>query len=198
MASWRLLPGETPIDPSNLKLKGITKRSELDWFESENIRKAAGKYLNTKPTRARARFDLFWVKKLHREMFKDVWNWAGKCRTHDVNLGVPWHQVEMSLQNLLDDLLYWENEGMHILEQSVRLHHRAVSIHPFENGNGRWSRLLANVWLRLHEYPITEWPDQTIGAASTIREEYLAAIKAADQGYYEPLLDLHRRYTPAV
>jgi Fic family protein len=27
---------------------------------------------------------------------------------------------------------------------AVRLHHRLVSVHPFPNGNGRWSRLAAD------------------------------------------------------
>lgn len=38
------------------------------------------------------------------------------------------------------------------------------------------------------------WPEQTIGASSPIREEYLAAIQAADNGDYEPLIALHQRY----
>ena len=56
---------------------------------------------------------------------------------------------------------------------AVHLHHRAVQIHPFLNGNGRWARLLANILLKLHKAPLTEWPEEAIGATSVIREEYL-------------------------
>jgi Fic family protein len=51
----------------------------------------------------------------------------------------------MQLQTLLEDLVFWEARGDALLEQSVRLHHRAVWIHPFLNGNGRWARMLANI-----------------------------------------------------
>src|SRR5687767_3702032 len=141
MARWRTILDETPIDPSGLKVKGITNRHQLNLFEAENIRKAVAKYLARKPTRRTARFDLSWARRLHREMFGDVWEWAGSFRTEDKNLGLPWHQVETSLQALLDDLACWGQYGMDLVEQAARLHHRAVHIHPFENGNGRWSRL---------------------------------------------------------
>ena len=75
-----------------------------------------------------------------------------------------------------------KGKGMRLLEQAVRLHHRAVRIHPFPNGNGRWARMLANIWLKRHGQPITAWPEETIGTRSVVRDEYLAAIRAADEG----------------
>jgi Fic family protein len=96
----------------------------------------------------------------------------------------------------MDDLEYWRNAGeMEILEQAALLHHRAVSIHPFLNGNGRWSRLLANIFLKQAINKLTIWPEETVGNASIIREEYLASVRAADNGDYEALIGLHRRYT---
>jgi Fic family protein len=73
-----------------------------------------------------------------------------------------------------------------------------VSIHPYPNGNGRWARLLANIWLKRHGHEITRWPEETIGATSLIRDRYLAAIRAPDSGDEKPLLELHRRYTAPV
>jgi Fic-DOC domain mobile mystery protein B len=194
MAQWKPIPGETPLnDRSGLKVKSLKTRRQLNVVEAENIRKATVKYLSKKPTRRRARFDLAWCLKLHREMFGDVWTWAGRPRTSDTNVGVPWHQVESSLQSLCEDLPYWKNAER--IEQAAMLHHRAVFIHPFKNGNGRWARLLANIWLRLHDAPITLWPEQTVGAQSIVRREYLAAIRAADRGDYDPLIALHRRFS---
>ena len=60
--------------------------------------------------------------------------------------------------------------------------------------NGRWSRLLANIWLKLHKLPLTEWPEDVIGATSAIRDDYLAAIRAADTGDFAPLIEMHRRF----
>jgi hypothetical protein len=38
VSGWELLPGETPIDVSGLKRKGIGTRAELNQAEAENIR----------------------------------------------------------------------------------------------------------------------------------------------------------------
>jgi hypothetical protein len=44
-------------------------------------------------------------------------------------------------------------------------------------------------------HKLTIWPEETVGNASVIRDEYLAAVRLADGGDYKPLIDLHRRYT---
>ena len=85
-------------------------------------------------------FTLRWVKRLHREMFGDVWKFAGRNRTSEVNIGVKWYLIDENLQHLLDDLTYWGRSEVDVLQQAVWLHHRAVQIHPFYNGNGRWGR----------------------------------------------------------
>jgi Fic-DOC domain mobile mystery protein B len=190
-----LMPGETPIDVSGLKRKGINTRAELNEAEADNIRKAVVKYLAAKPSRRSAPFTLSWAKRLHKQMFGDVWKWAGEFRQENLNLGCDWHQVPMQLQALLDDLAFWEAQRDSLLEQAARLHHRAVSIHPFPNGNGRWARMLANIWLKRHGHAITEWPEATIGSKSVVRDDYLAAIRAADLGDERPLLALHQRFT---
>jgi Fic-DOC domain mobile mystery protein B len=196
MENWESLPGETPItDFSELKVRSITTKGELNVLEAENIRKVLVKYLAKKPTRKSARFDYNWSLQLHREMFGDVWKWGGRTRNYDLTIGVPWDQIETRLYALLKDLAFWKDNDMHLLEQAVMLHHRAVEIHPFLNGNGRWSRMLANIWLRMHDHPLTVWPEEVVGAVSLIREEYIKAIKAADQGDYDPLMGLHRRFT---
>ena len=190
------IPGATPLgDVSGLKLKGITTRAQLCEAEFRNTLKPIEKYLAAKPTRRMARFDLKWALALHREMFGEVWTWAGKTRRSNTNIGVDWHHVEVSLQNLLDDLAAWNDSKMDMAEQSAKLHHRAVQIHPFDNGNGRWARLLANIWLKREGHPIVRWPEDGIAdGVSSTRGEYLQAIREADNGDCEPLIEMHRRY----
>ena len=106
VSRWELVPGETPIDVSGLKRKGINTRAELNRAEAENIRKVVVKYLVVKPSRRSAPFTLSWVKRLHKQMFGDVWKWAGEFRRENLNLGCDWHQVQMQLQVLLDDLVF--------------------------------------------------------------------------------------------
>lgn len=197
MPLLRPIPGETPIDDlSGLKVKGISTRAELNQLEAANILKALEKYFVGKLNRRIAPFDFSWALALHREMFGEVWKWAGETRKHDLNIGVPYQQVDNQLYDLMKCLDFWGD--MPWAEQAARLHHRAVQIHPFVNGNGRWSRMLANIWLRLHGQPVTKWPEDTIGEESIIRQQYIEAIKAADAGKYETLIRLHQQYTPQM
>lgn len=193
--SFTSLPGETPIDDvSGLRIKGISTRSELNAAEAENILKAAIKYLASRPSRRVAKFDVTWMLRLHREMFGEVWDWAGAIRKRDLNLGAPFYQVDQQLHGLAADLATWQEFGHDFVEQAARLHFRAVKIHPFLNGNGRWARMLANVLLKQNRSPIIEWPEGVIGTESLIRDEYLAAIKQADDGDEDALIALHRRF----
>ena len=57
------------------------------------------------------------------------------------------------LAQLCDDIRGREPYLPDVLEQAVLIHHRAVQIHPFRNGNGRWSRMLSNIWLRIPRLP---------------------------------------------
>lgn len=186
-----LLPGETPIDDvSGLRVERVFTRAQLNFVEGENIRKALFKYFE--PTREVARFDLEWATTLHQEMFGDVWTWAGQFRRRDLNLGCAWTQIQERTYNLLDDLRLWEEQGRDLVEQASDLHHRAVQIHPFINGNGRWARMLTNPWLMVHGSPDVAWPEQAIGAISPARDDYLNALKAADQADLDPLTRMHR------
>lgn len=194
-SEWTPIAGETPIDPSHLKNKTIKTRAELNAAEAENIRKAIVKYLAARPNRRLAPFDFSWFCKLHGEMFGAVWLWAGQLRTADLTIGVPWHQVSSQLMALTGDISHWRTVcSFSSLELASRLHHRTVVIHPSPNGNGRWARMLANIWLRQHNEAVIQWPEHTIANIGAIRDEYLAALREADGGQYGPLLELHRRF----
>jgi len=196
MSFDRPIPGQTPIDDvSGLRIKSIRTTAALNAAEAENIRKAVVKYLAAKPVERSARFDLAWLRRLHKEMLGDVWTWAGAFRTRELNIGSAPHQIGVELQSLLDDLHAWREHTMPLIEQGVRLHHVAVRIHPFLNGNGRWARLLANIWLRRNDGPVVEWPETTIGTTSTIRDDYLSAIRGADKGDLARLIAMHERYS---
>jgi fido (protein-threonine AMPylation protein) len=89
MPVFQPIPGETPItDFSELKVKGIFYRSELNRVEATNIARAMSRYLGGTLTRKEAPFDYAWLLRLHREMFEDVWGWAGRLRTSVTNIGI--------------------------------------------------------------------------------------------------------------
>ena len=198
MDSHPRIPGETPLDDiSGLRIKWIKTRQQLNDAEFENLALAMEKYLARKPTRRMAPFTREWMLRLHGECFGRVWKWAGKIRTTDLNIGVPAQQIALVLEELAGYLAYWrESQVMSLVEQSVLLHYRSVHIHPFVNGNGRWARLLTNIWLMQCGGIVIDWPEEAIAdTTSVIREEYISALKQADKGNLAPLTELHQRYS---
>ena len=172
------VPGATPIDDLSGLIPGhITTRSELNEWEAANILKASRKYLLEK---RHLKTNIEWFKKLHKEMFDKTWQWAGKFRTSNFNLGSDWHQIQEQIKALADDILYWEKTqaGLPVFEQSVRLHHRLVKIHPFINGNGRHARLASDIFLFNNGHDLPVWPDKDLIREGAVRKHYIDALKA--------------------
>ncbi len=190
---------KTPLDLSQILPRvraAVRNRQELNVLEEENVRYALVKYLASRPSKAKAPFTFEWVCKLHGEMFGTILVGAGKVRTVDVKPGLPPEQVGPSLMHLVADLSAWDLNNTPIIEQGMMLHHRATYIHPFTNGNGRWARMLANIWLMQHDAPRVRWPGRRlVGTESSVRKEYIAALKRADNCEYDDLLELHHRYS---
>ena len=190
-----LLPGETPIDDaSGLRVPGITTRKQLSALEAENIRKVLVKYFANPASNTTIPFDLGWSVNLHREMYGDVWDWAGRFRARDFNIGVHFPQIQECLQNLFENLHYWKQSGMDLTEQAARVHHGAVQIHPFVNGNGRWGRMITNIWFADQKSSVVNWPEEAIGSISPIRDEYIASLRKADAGEFDTFIEMHRKY----
>ncbi len=191
------IPDETPIDPSYLLIKNWDGlRSSLNLLEAENILKPTVKYLASPIAWENAPFTYEWMLEVHREMFCDVWSWAGKIRTCNLNLGSDFRYVETELRGLAEDLAVWVTSPETLITDAAELHHRAVKIHPFHNGNGRWSRLLANIWLWRSGSCPTVWPNTELSVVGAVRNEYIEAVKRADRLDRSLLVELHRRYTP--
>jgi Fic-DOC domain mobile mystery protein B len=118
---------------------------------------------------------------LHRRMFNQVWCWAGKARTTERNLGVKPFEIEPALRQAIDDARYWgENNSYPPDEIAVRFHHRLVSVHPFPNGNGRWSRLAADMLIVQLGGKRFSWGGANLQAVGTARAAYIEALRAAD------------------
>lgn len=178
--------GETPLDDiSGLKLKKITTRAQLDDAEAQNILKAYIKYTLNPSALKKATFDLSFFRKLHKEMLGYVWSWAGEFRTTQTSIGVEANLIHQRLYQLQDDLKYWEKEWDY-RDTATRLHHTLVKIHPFPNGNGRWARLVTDLWLLKMGYPSLSWGGN-ITEVSSARADYISSLKEADNGNYEPL-----------
>lgn len=182
-----------PDDISGLKLDTLKKYTmqELYLHEAKNITKATLKYLYLKPSKKLSPFDYGWFLQLHSDMFGDVWEWAGKTRQVELSIGIKAYLVSTELKKLVDDFLYWDtNKVFSTIEIASRLHHRAVQIHPFLNGNGRWSRMLANIYLKQNNLEPTKWNENLLSKDNEHRKDYIQALKKADNGDYTDLINL--------
>lgn len=184
--------GQTPIDEAEkegLLINSISTKSELDEWEQSNIEDAIIWSLTRKFKQEQIVTEAF-VKLVHQKMFANVWAWAGDFRQSNKNLGVDRWQVSIELKKLLDDLIFWK--ANHIYPPDgiiIRFKHKLVSIHCFSNGNGRHSRLLADIFAeQLFGLPVFTWGLNSVNA----RQDYLKALKAADKGDYSLLLAFAR------
>lgn len=129
------------------------------------------------------------VRDLHRDMYGDVWSWAGSHRTSDTNIGVAWHRVPTATSDLLADALYWFRgpHPMPIDKAATRFHHKLVEIHPFPNGNGRHARELTDLLLlAMGSQPFT-WGSANLVGPTKTRRRYIDCLVMADIGQYDDL-----------
>ncbi|MEK6660209.1 MAG: mobile mystery protein B [Campylobacterota bacterium] len=194
--STKPIDDATPLDDvSGLKLprNKVYSLKEIYVAEANNIALATLKYLSAPPSKKLAPFSYEWLSKLHEEMFGNVWDWAGKFRHVELSIGIKAYQVPTALKDLADDIVFWDkNKTFDIYETATRIHHRAVQIHPFQNGNGRWSRMLANIYLRQNGSMPVKWQEDLLSKENPKRDEYIKALKAADNGDYSSLIEMHR------
>jgi len=184
--------GQTPLDDDEkegLLIPTIATRGELDEFEQQNIEQAI-LWTIKRTFKPQAILKEDFIKNVHKRMYGDVWAWAGEFRKTNKNIGVDKWQIPTDLHNLLDDAKYWiENGTFSPDELAVRFKHRIVSIHCFPNGNGRHSRLMADIIVnKVFKQPVFTWGAANLVKGSDARAEYLKAVKAADNGELEPLV----------
>lgn len=182
--------GQTPLDPdeaAGLLPRWVSSRADLNAAENANIQSSYG-WASAELARGTSVASDGFLRGLHAAMFGQVWAWAGRYRATERNIGVAPHQITTQLHHLFADTATWREFDSYTLEeQAMRLHHRLTWIHPFPNGNGRVSRLMADYYLEQHGGVRFTW-----GAGlptSLARPAYLGAIRAADAGH---LLELQR------
>lgn len=88
----------------------------------------------------------------------------------------------------MKDLMEWYREQettdvLHPVIVAALFHHRFVEIHPFDDGNGRMTRLLTNLHFMKHGYPPIIIQKEDRGA-------YFLALAEADEGNSENIINL--------
>ena len=179
-------------DLKDLRLP-ITQLRELNEAEAANIARA---YEIWEMRRRKPNFaDLLtigYARELHRNSFVTIWDWAGMLRTKMTNIGVQPYLIQSQLRQLLDNTKYQlelvmqgsgldldssrEERLLYILGEFA---YKLVWIHPFQNGNGRWSRLYADQLADVIKVSRFSW-GKSIENIPARRNEMLRALRIAD------------------
>ena len=181
----------TPDERAALIPSYVTLRTELNEIEQISIDQA------DEWAFSRRRGDVLdedFLRQLHKRMFREVWAWAGDfSKETGRNIGLDAWEIGPALRQLLGDVRYWiDHKSFPPDEIAVRFHHRLVWIHPFPNGNGRLSRIAADLLVVRLGGQRFSWGRGSLIAISDLRARYLAALRAADDQVIAPLLAFAR------
>ncbi len=131
------------------------------------------------------------IMEIHALILKGIDNRnAGKYRDVPVMISgakhVPPQPYAVPIE--MENLMKWYNENkdkVHPIVLSAEMHERLVTIHPFTDGNGRTSRLLMNLILLQHGYPIA-----ILKGDSDNRLKYYNALEVAQtENNKEPFIN---------
>ena len=185
--------GQTPLDQDEidgLLISSVTTKRDLDEQEQLNIQSAFERYLFSNRIKSAQILKVEFILEVHLRMFDRVWSWAGEFRTTEKSIGITWTQIPVALRILIDDCGYWIDHQVYSPEEiAIRFKHRLVSIHLFSNGNGRHSRLIADILMK-HVFQGSKfsWGQRNLANKTLARKNYIQALKQADLGNYEPLI----------
>ncbi|MBI5132191.1 MAG: mobile mystery protein B [Rhodopseudomonas palustris] len=185
----------TPLNPAlrgDLLQSWVTSRADLNEAEEENIVKGAAWALRRRGKAADFLTEDF-VKTLHKQMFGEVWKCAGTYRQGELNIGIAPHLIAAQVPAMLDDVRYWVEHNTYPPDEiAARLHHRLTQIHGFPNGNGRHARMMADLVIEKLGGKAFGWGGGSLADVGTLRNQYVAALRAADNHDIGPLLAFMR------
>jgi fido (protein-threonine AMPylation protein) len=89
------------------------------------------------------------LRDLHARLYENLWSWAGIYRQRELSIGIDPTMIAVDLRATFGSLIYrWEHAGdWTAAHLALATHAEAVRIHPFVDGNGRSTRLLADLVL---------------------------------------------------
>jgi cell filamentation protein len=179
-------PEENELLPNLLNL---SKREEIDKSEFEGFLLA--ELSLTEELTSRTKFDIKYIKLIHKLSLGHLYSFAGKYRTVNISKGGFLFPAAKFISQNMD---YFEKEillklpakyesNQALIKNIAKVHGEFLFIHPFREGNGRTARVLANLMVRkqgikgLNFEKITE----------KIFPEYVIAVQSVAERNYEPM-----------
>lgn len=126
------------------------------------------------------------IRSLHSLVIQDIdKNIAGQYRKVDVFITGTDHVPPSALEvpHKMRELVAWARKNyskMYVVDFAAQFHHKFVHIHPFQDGNGRVGRLLMNIFLMAHGFPL-------VIIQKNDRQKYYRVLSEADYGNYKSL-----------
>lgn len=181
----------TSLEVRNILEKDRWPKERERWEISETYGVAeAVKYIR----RTKDHISLNLIKELHRIVFKNSKDFAGKFRGPGVEVAVVSHVGDIihrgapqrQIIGLLKELIKWYKNNKnkyHSLVLAAVVHNQFETIHPFQDGNGRVGRLLLNNILLKHNLP-------PVNIELKRRSEYYSTLHAyQNQGNIRPTIE---------
>jgi cell filamentation protein len=140
-------PDYTYTDPKTgilRNLGGIADQDALTFAETAAVTKRAGE-LKAKPLRVKDSGALFAI---HRHLFQDIYDWAGKQRTVEISKGgkqfFPTSHFDNALKfidSLIAEYLHMgKDDKAGLAKKLAEILDNVNFLHPFREGNGRTQR----------------------------------------------------------
>ncbi len=145
------------------------------------------------------------IREMHKMLLREAYKTSmltsdGKVMEKSVKLGeyksepnatrtstgeIRYYELPEFVQSMMGELLAWyhkeEESQTHPVVQAAVFHHRFLRIHPFDDGNGRLSRILMNFILMKNGFP-------PVVIKNVRRDAYMAALQKADAGEISDLM----------
>lgn len=199
--------GETPLEPEETDALTPQAREafgssprKLDLYQAEQAiaDEVSIRLLATLADGVLSLEDLLtdtFLRDLHRQLYTEIWTWAGRYRTTEKSIGIDPAGISTEIRMSLDTIRYrWsQTRDWTARELGIAVHPETVRIHPFVDGNGRSTRLLADLVFFAAQDPEAQLENYDWGIE---KETYIALLRDYDRSRdpkaLEAFIPVHR------
>lgn len=176
-------------------LLGIRRKREMDALEALKLAEATDYAI--RHISVDHRFSAKDVCALHRQWLGEVYPWSGEYRQVNISKGGFTFAMAAQVPRLMAELektvlaVYTPcqfKEPEKVIEALAVTHCELVLIHPFREGNGRLSRILATLMALQAGLPLLDFS----GIRGETRKAYFAAVQAGMGRDYAPMEAIFR------
>jgi len=174
---------------------GIIDSQEMDKFEAESLIKATDALFHEYDSEHQFTADD--ICHMHKVWLGDIYEWAGKYRTVNISkddfafamaLQIPKLMSQFEVEQLKEYTpCIFENRD-EVVKALAEVHIELVLIHPFREGNGRCSRILASIMALQAGLPVLDF--SLISGPRKL--DYFAAVQTGMDRNYGPMEALFR------